>query len=104
MPSAPFDRRLTPARADLAAQHLLGLVETPRYVDGRVAQGVAATAPLRGSADSDAPLETEALFGETVTVYDESDCWAWAQLDRYQYVGYLPAASLGSPTAATHRV
>jgi cell wall-associated NlpC family hydrolase len=104
MPSAPFDRRLTPARADLAAQHLLGLVETPRYVEGRVAQVVAASAPLRRRPDSDAPLETEALFGETVTVYDESEGWAWAQLDRDQYVGYLPAASLGSPTAATHRV
>ena len=104
MPSVPFDRRLTPARADLAAQHLRGLVETPRYVEGRVARVVAASAPLRRRPDPEAPLETEALFGETVTVYDESDGWAWAQLERDQYVGYLPAVSLGPPTAPTHRV
>jgi cell wall-associated NlpC family hydrolase len=103
MPSA-FDRRLTPARADLAAEHLRGLVDSPRYVEGRAAQVVMASAPLRRSPQADAPLETEALFGEGVTVYDEQDGWAWAQLARDQYVGYLPAASLGPPTALTHRV
>ena len=49
MSSAPFDRRLTPARADLAAEHLRGLVDAPRYVEGRAAQVVAASAPLRRS-------------------------------------------------------
>ncbi len=63
-----------------------------------------ASAPLRRRPDPNAPLETEALFGETVKVYGESDGWAWAQLERDQYVGYLPAASLGAPTAPTHRV
>ena len=65
---------------------------------------VAASAPLRRSPDPNAPLETEALFGEGVTVYDESDGWAWAQLARDQYVGYLPAGALGAPSAPTHRV
>ena len=65
---------------------------------------VAASAPLRRSPDPNAPLETEALFGESVTVYDESDGWAWAQLERDQYVGYLPGAALGAPSAPTHRV
>jgi cell wall-associated NlpC family hydrolase len=104
MSLASFDRRLTPVRPDLAAKHLRGLVEAPRYVEGRAAQVVMASAPLRRRPDPDAPLETEALFGETVTVYDESEGWAWAQLDRDQYVGHLPAASLGAPTAPTHRV
>ena len=49
MPSAPFDRRLTPARADLAAEHLRGLVDAPRYAPGRAMQIVAASAPLRRS-------------------------------------------------------
>ena len=104
MSSAPFDRRLTPVRADLAAKHLRDLVDAPRYVEGRAAQVVMASAPLRRRPDLNAPLETEALFGETVTVYDESEGWAWVQLERDQYVGYLPAASLGAPTAPTHRV
>jgi cell wall-associated NlpC family hydrolase len=104
MSAASFDRRLTPARADLAAEHLRGLVDTPRFVEGRKMRIIAASAPLRRSPQADAPLETEALFGETVTVYDESEGWAWAQLERDQYVGYLPGATLGAPSAPTHRV
>jgi len=65
---------------------------------------IAASAPLRRSPQADAPLETEALFGEHVTSYDEHDGWAWAQLDRDHYVGYLPSAALGAPSAPTHRV
>jgi cell wall-associated NlpC family hydrolase len=104
MPPAPFDRRLTPARADLAAEHLRGLVDAPRYAQGRGMRIIAASAPLRRSPQADAPLETEALHGESVTVYDEQDGWAWAQLERDQYVGYLPSAALGAPSAPTHRV
>jgi cell wall-associated NlpC family hydrolase len=104
MPCNPFDRRLTAARADLAAEHLRGLVDAPRYAEGRGMRIIAASAPLRRSPQADAPLETEALHGEGVTVYDEQDGWAWAQLERDQYVGYLPAAALGAPSALTHRV
>jgi cell wall-associated NlpC family hydrolase len=104
MPASPFDRRLTPARADLAAEHLRGLVDAPRYAKGRAMRIIAASAPLRRSPQTDAPLETEALYGEIVTVYDQQDGWAWAQLERDQYVGYLPGAALGAPSAPTHRV
>jgi cell wall-associated NlpC family hydrolase len=104
MPAASFDRRLTPARADLAAEHLRGLVDAPRYAEGRGTQIIAASAPLRRSPQAEASLETEALFGEAVTVYDEREGWAWAQLERDQYVGYLPGATLGEPSAPTHRV
>jgi cell wall-associated NlpC family hydrolase len=104
MPAAPFDRRLTPARPDLAAVHLRGQVEASRYVEGRAARVITSSAPLRRAPQADAPLETEALFGEAVTVYDESGEWAWAQLERDEYVGYLPAASLGAPVEPTHRV
>src|SRR5271169_3265280 len=104
MSSAPFERRLTPVRPDLAAAHLRGLVDAPRYAEGRAMRIIAASAPLRRSPQADAPLETEALFGEAVTVYDEDEGWAWAQLDRDSYVGYLPAAALGAPAEPTHRV
>ena len=67
-------------------------------------QIVEASAPLRPTPEPDAPLETEALFGETVTVYDESEGFAWAQLDRDLYVGYLPLAALGAKAEPTHRV
>jgi cell wall-associated NlpC family hydrolase len=104
MPAASFDRRLTPARADLAAEHLRGLVDASRYAEGQGMRIIAASAPLRRDPQAEASLETEALFGEAVTVYDAREGWAWAQLERDQYVGYLPGATLGEPSAPTHRV
>jgi cell wall-associated NlpC family hydrolase len=104
MPAAAFDRRLTPARADLAAEHLRGVVDAPRYVKGEAKRVIAASAPLRRFPQADAPLETEALHGESVRVYDEGEGWAWVQLDRDSYVGYLPAAALAAPSEPTHRV
>jgi len=104
VPPSRFDRRLTPVRPDLAASHLRGLVDAPRYADGRTMQVIEASAPLRRSPAPDAPLETEALYGEKVTVYDESEGWAWAQLERDLYVGYLPLARLGTLSEPTHRV
>ncbi len=98
------DSRLTPARSDLAAAHLRGIVDAPRYAYGRAMQVIAASAPLRRSPDAGASLETEALHGERVTVYDQSGGWAWAQLDCDQYVGYLPLAALGALSEPTHRV
>jgi cell wall-associated NlpC family hydrolase len=99
-----LDPRLTPVRRDLAAEHLRGVVDAPRFVEGRKTRIIAASAPLRRLPQADAPLETEALFGEAVTVYDESEGWAWAQLERDHYVGYLPAAALGALAEPTHRV
>jgi cell wall-associated NlpC family hydrolase len=104
MTAAPFDRRLTLARPDLAADHLRGLVDASRYAIGQAKRIIAASAPLRRYPDASAALETEALHGESVMVYDESEGWAWVQLDRDSYVGYMPAAALGAPSEPTHRV
>jgi cell wall-associated NlpC family hydrolase len=104
MSVALLDRRTTAARADLAAEHLRGFVDAPRYAEGRGMRIIAASAPLRRSPEADAPLETEALHGESVAVYDQQGAWAWAQLERDQYVGYLPSGALGAPSAPTHRV
>jgi cell wall-associated NlpC family hydrolase len=104
MSSAPFDHRLTPVHPDLAAEHLSGLIDAPRYAEGRAKRIIAASAPLRRSAQADAPLETEALFGESVTVYESESGWAFARLDRDDYPGYLPESALGAPAAPTHRV
>ena len=104
MTAAPFDRRLTLARPDLAADHLRGVVDASRYAIGQAKRIIAASAPLRRTPDASAALETEALHGESVMVYDESEGWAWVQLDRDSYVGYMPAAALGAPAEPTHRV
>ena len=98
-----LDPRLTPARPDLAAAHLRGQVEAARFVQGEPASLAVASAPLRGGR-SGAAWETEALYGEAATVYEQRDGWAWVQLERDGYVGYLEAAALGAPTTPTHRV
>jgi len=101
---APFDRRVTPVRSDLAAARLRGIIDAPRYVAGLALQVIEASAPLRRAPNGAAPLETEALFGERVMVYDEAEGWAWGELERDGYVGYLPRVALGEPTTPTHRV
>jgi cell wall-associated NlpC family hydrolase len=101
-----FDPRVTPVRADLAAKFLEGRVAAPRYVEGRGYEVVAAQAPLRHEPRPDAPLLTEALRGERVTIYDENEeGWAWGQLAADNYVGWLPLGALAPPGAApTHKV
>jgi cell wall-associated NlpC family hydrolase len=101
-----FDPRVTPARADLAAKYLQGKVAAPRYAEGRIYEVIAPQAPLRQAPRSDAPLDTEALKGECVTVYDENEeGWAWGQLAADHYVGWLPRGALAPPGApATHQV
>jgi hypothetical protein len=99
------DRRLTPARPDLAAKYLEGQVKARRFVTGKRCEIVAAIAALRKTPSSDAALETEALRGERVTVYERKDDWAWSQLSSDGYVGYLPVRALGAVgPAPTHRV
>ena len=99
-----FDPRVTPARPDLAAESLRGKVEAARFVAGENFRIVAPTAPLRRAPDLEAPLETEALHGEAVVVYEAHGEWRWVQLARDGYVGYLPAAALGPWRAPTHRI
>ncbi|MBL8572385.1 MAG: C40 family peptidase [Hyphomicrobiaceae bacterium] len=101
-----YDPRLTPARADLAAAHLKGRVDAPRFVIGATKRITRPTADLKRHPAETAPVETQALCGETVTIYDESaDGWAWGQLNRDGYVGWLAASALGAPgPAPTHKV
>ena len=71
----------TPARPDLAAKHLEGQVEAERFVDGELCEVFDAIAPLRREPVPDAPLDTEALKGERVMVYDvNEEGWCWGQL------------------------
>ena len=101
-----LDPRLTPARPDLAAKNLEGKVAAARYVEGRVYEVIEAQAPLRSEPRPDAPLATEALKGERVTIYDmNAEGWAWGQLAADGYVGWLPANALSPPSAPpTHKV
>jgi cell wall-associated NlpC family hydrolase len=101
-----FDPRVTPARADLAAQHLQGKVNAARFVAGRVMEVIEPQAPLRREPRPDTPLDTEALKGERVTIYDSNaEGFSWGQLAADNYVGWLPSNALAPAGALpTHKV
>ena len=100
-----LDPRRYPYRADLAAASLRGLVSAPRYAEGEVRQVGPSSTPLRGEPNARSSWTTEVLFGEQVTVYEEKDGWAWVQLERDGYVGYVrPGALSAQVKPPTHRV
>jgi cell wall-associated NlpC family hydrolase len=99
------DKRLHAYRADLADDALRGRVDAARYVTGERRQVAVPVLPVRREPRFDATLDTEALLGETVTVFDETEGWAWVQLARDSYVGYMPSDGLSrNIVAPTHRV
>ncbi len=100
------DRRLTPARPDLAARHLSGKVAATRFADPTPCRVTAASAPMRATPDPCAAFDTELLHGEEVAVYEISGPWAWGQAVLDGYVGYLPADAVACTETppATHRV
>lgn len=100
------DPRVTPARPELAAKYLEGKVKAARFVIGEVWEIIDAIAPLRGAPFADAMLHTQALKGESVTIYDrDGEGWAWGQLASDGYVGWVPDRALAKPVAApTHKV
>jgi cell wall-associated NlpC family hydrolase len=100
-----FDPRLTPARPDLAAAYLRGQVAADAYIDGRALHVCVGTADLRHAPAPDAPLDTQALFGEKVMLYEDHEGWGWVQLARDGYVGYISMAALAKgQIKPTHRV
>src|SRR6266478_4789671 len=90
------DPRITPARGDLAARHLAGIVEAQRYVEGKTYEIGTAQAPMREAPSQEAGLLTEALKGEAITIYDIGEAgsgWGWGQLAGDGYVGLVPAGA-----------
>jgi hypothetical protein len=92
-----FDRRIVPARPDLAAAHLKGRVEAARFVNGEVCSVGVGRASLRARPDANAPQDSELLHGERVTVYERARGWAWLQAENDSYVGYVREECLAAP-------
>ncbi|QOG06339.1 C40 family peptidase [Aureimonas sp. OT7] len=101
-----LDRRRNAIRPDLADARLKGQVQAERFVDGRPARVAAPLAPLRRRPASDAPLETEALCSEALTVFEDAgEGWMWVQLASDGYVGWMPSEAVAFGAAApTHIV
>jgi cell wall-associated NlpC family hydrolase len=101
-----LDPRINPFRPELAAAHLRGQVEAERFVEGARHEVIEPLADVRRMPAHDAALDTQALLGDHVVVYETSEeGWAWGQLESDGYVGWLSANALGVPgPAATHKV
>ena len=101
-----LDPRRNAFRPDLADVALKGQVASQRFVGGEDLRVVAAQAPLRRAPSDQAALDTEALRGERVRVFEtNTDGWSWVQLAGDGYVGWMPRAALGEGgRAPTHHV
>ncbi|WP_189521627.1 MULTISPECIES: NlpC/P60 family protein [unclassified Mesorhizobium] len=99
------DARLHAFRSDLADARLKGEVSADRFVAGRPARISVSVADLRKAPLPDAGVNTQALFGDDVLVFEDSAGWAWIQAERDGYVGYVADTVLGSrEQAPTHIV
>jgi len=101
-----LDPRINAFRPEIAAKHLQGQVEAARFVEGARHQVIEPIAEMRRAPSHEARLDTQALLGEIVTVYETSEeGWAWGQLETDGYVGWLSANAIAPPgPAATHKV
>ncbi|MGN6535155.1 MAG: peptidase P60, partial [Mesorhizobium sp.] len=99
------DRRLHAFRSDLADKRLEGEVEAARFVTGRPARIAVPVADVRREPRPDSGIDTQFLFGDDVTVFDEAAGFAWVQGARDGYVGYVATSALaGRDHAPTHLV
>lgn len=82
-----------------------GQVAAARFVMPELRQVLHSSAPVRGRPEAPASWTTEACFGEIVKVFEDTDGWAWVQLESDAYVGYMRSGALTPQVRrATHRV
>ena len=96
----PFDHRLTPARADIAADFLEADIEAPKYVAGEACRVLSGSLSVRETPDAAARQSTELLFNERFIVYERKDGWVWGQNQSDGYVGYSREDGFGPDTEA----
>jgi cell wall-associated NlpC family hydrolase len=101
-----FDPRVHAFRPDLADLRLVGEVEAARFVAGVQRRVVASVTPVRHEPRAGAAIDSEALRGETVRVFEATpEGWSWVQLEADGYVGYVASNALGPiDPKPTHRV
>ena len=101
----PLDKRLNAYRPDLADARLADRVPVSRYAEGRPHVVSAPLIDVKAEPRHDARQTTQALMGEPVAVFEIADGWAWCQLGRDGYVGYVEAGALVEGIEeATHEV
>lgn len=100
-----LDPRLHAYRPDLADAALAGQVQAERFVAPRLMQVVEPVITLHKAPRFDAMQLTQALFGEKVKLFHEEEGWAWVQLVKDGYVGYVNGNALSPQLVPpTHRI
>jgi len=97
----PLDTRRNAVRPDLADERLRGRAYAERFVAGLARRVAVPSAALRRRPAEDAPLDTELVFGEPVTLFSREGDWAWVQSVLDDYVGYVPFAAI-APARGVH--
>ena len=98
------DNRITPARPDLAAAYLKDTVDAARFAEGVRQRVVRGRTALHAEPETNSMRQTELLFGEIFTVYEQKNGWVWGQAQSDSYVGYLHSACLGAGHEPDNRV
>ncbi|MEM7268997.1 MAG: C40 family peptidase [Pseudomonadota bacterium] len=100
-----MDSRTTPARSDIAAARLKGVVKADAYVDSKPMQVSVPLAPMTRDRDAEGEMVHQLIFGERFDAYEVDGGWAWGQAALDGYVGYIPEACLIPAMAEpTHRI
>ncbi|MGE0008539.1 MAG: C40 family peptidase [Parvibaculaceae bacterium] len=100
-----LDPRLNALRADIADARLAAGAPGARLVEGEAREVAVPLLSLHREPRFDARLDTQALLGERVRVFDSREGWAWLQLEADSYVGYAALDDLAVPQSGpTHRV
>lgn len=94
------DPRLHAYRPDLADERLRGEVDAGRFVAGRPGRIGIGVADIRKAPRPDAGINTQALHGDDVRIFDVAEGWAWVQLQQDGYVGYVADEALDRGTLA----
>jgi cell wall-associated NlpC family hydrolase len=100
-----LDKRRHVCRPDLADEALKGRVEAERFVAGTAARISVSVVTIHRSASDDSMQNSQALFGEDLSVFEKVNGWAWVQSRADGYVGYVKSAALTTfLPPITHRV
>ena len=97
-----MDKRLTPATDRVALDNLRGVLADRIFVPGEAARVSAALVDLCAAPAGD--RERQVLFGDALTVVERRDGWAFVQMAKDGYCGWLPEDALAGPRAAGHAV
>lgn len=100
-----LDKAINPYRDDIAAIKLKGIIDAPKFIEPESMQVISPSAFLKSLPDEASPSLNEALLGDIFEVYEIKDGFAWGQLKRDDYVGYINTQHLDDNIKPpTHKV